>query len=65
MSQGEIPIAPGSEIYGMVYSDATTGGWHRQRHAVVDMIRNCKALGLSPVGLLRLRMKHEMLFASE
>lgn len=59
-----IDIPPGTEIFGFMFSDATCGGWTHERHATEAQIGPCAEIGIKPVALIRLRMKHESLQAA-
>lgn len=60
---GEVELPPGTEIYGIVYADCSVGGWNADRLVVRKMIRNLRDAGLTPMILIRLRMRTESLWS--
>lgn len=54
-------LPPGTDIFGILYSDASCGHWQPTRDAAATIIPDLRRVGLNPVGLICLRMKSEML----
>ena len=64
MSVVGAPVAPGTEIFGILYSDGSSGCWRLDRDAVVRAIGVVRTLGMTPRLLIRLRMKTETLWTT-
>lgn len=52
-------LPAGTEIYGVLYEDSSVVGWRSDREKVVAQIGVLRRFGLSPVALIRLRMKFD------
>lgn len=60
---GQVELPPGTEIYAIAYSDASVGNWHRDRDTVAIAVTRLREIGLTPMGLVRLRMRTETLWS--
>lgn len=61
--RNSVAVLPGTEIYAIAYSDCSVGGWGRDRDEVAKAIPRLREIGLTPMLLVRLRMRTETLQA--
>lgn len=54
-------IAPGTPIFGLVYSDGSTGGWTASWPDTAMQIGPVRSLGLQVIGILVAKMRAEEL----